>query len=192
MKLLLHICCAPCALMPVEQLRGSDLEVLGYFYNPNIHPYQEHERRLAALRGWAEAACLPLLAENYDPVPWLRQTVFREKDRCFLCYAMRLRQSAACAKQLGAEAFSSTLLYSIYQNREQLIAAGRQAGQAWEVEFMEYDFRPLWALGQAKAGELQLYRQPYCGCIFSEAERYMKKKLPPSMARGEFDAVQPS
>jgi predicted adenine nucleotide alpha hydrolase (AANH) superfamily ATPase len=178
--------------MPVEQLRAGAGEALGYFYNPNIHPYQEHERRLSALREWAVAACLPLLAEDYDPVPWLRRVAFREKDRCSLCYEMRLRRSAARARQLGAEAFSSTLLYSIYQNREQLVAAGRRAGREWEVEFLEYDFRPLWALGQAKARELQLYRQPYCGCIFSEAERYMKKKLPLSMAKGEFDAGQPS
>jgi predicted adenine nucleotide alpha hydrolase (AANH) superfamily ATPase len=178
--------------MPVQRLQDDGLEVTGYFFNPNIQPFKEYDRRLTALTAWAAAVDLSLLIENYDPVPWLRQIAFREKDRCSLCYAMRLDQSAAQAGRLGCQGFSSTLLYSIYQNREQLLAAGRQAAQKWKVEFLARDFRPLWALGQAKARELELYRQPYCGCIFSEAERYMKKKLPLSMARGEFDAGQPA
>jgi predicted adenine nucleotide alpha hydrolase (AANH) superfamily ATPase len=176
--------------MPLRWLRDESLEVTGYFFNPNIQPFKEYERRLTTLSAWAARTGLPLLTENYDPVPWLRQVVFREKVRCSLCYEIRLEQSAAQARHLGLVGFSSTLLYSIYQNQEQILAAGRRAAQKWKVEFLARDFRPLWALGQAQARAMELYRQPYCGCIFSEAERYMKKKLPLSMARGEFDAGQ--
>jgi predicted adenine nucleotide alpha hydrolase (AANH) superfamily ATPase len=170
--------------MPVQWLRDDGQEVAGYFFNPNIQPFREYDRRLSTLTGWAAASGLPVTAESYDPVPWLRRIAFREEERCSLCYEIRLSQSAAQAKRMGFDGFSSTLLYSIYQNRESIIAAGCQAAQKWEIEFLDYDFRPLWVLGQAKARELELYRQPYCGCIFSEAERYMKKKPPLSINKG--------
>ena len=192
MKLLLHICCAPCAIMPLLDLRNNSADVVGFFYNPNIQPFKEHERRLATLRAFAAANNLPLVTEDYNPLEWFRQVVFNERGRCAICYALRLQKAAQQARAMGLNAFSSTLLYSVYQNREQILAAGRKAGAANQVEFVEYDFRPYWKEGQLKARQQELYLQPYCGCIYSEAERYMKKKLPPSLARGEINVGQPS
>jgi predicted adenine nucleotide alpha hydrolase (AANH) superfamily ATPase len=175
MKILLHICCAPCALMPVEILQASHGEVKGYFFNPNIQPYKEYERRLAPLAAWAQNRALPLEAAPYQPLEWLRLVVPDVQNRCQICYQIRLEQSARQARRNGCRLFTTTLLYSLYQDREKILAAGRMAGERAGIEFMEADFRPWWSQGRQKAKNLNLYRQPYCGCIFSEAERYMKK-----------------
>ena len=192
MKLLLHICCAPCAIMPLTQLRASLADPLGYFYNPNIQPFKEYERRLAALLPWAHSQELDLRVEGYNPLGWLRRMAYNEKQRCQLCYQLRLQQAGLMARRLRRQAFTSTLLYSVYQNREDIVRAGRAAQELCQVEFLEYDFRPLWHEGQQQARALKLYRQPYCGCIYSEAERYMKTDLTLAWAEGENNAVQSS
>ena len=194
MKLLLHICCAPCAIMPLTQLRAdlADPSIVGYFYNPNIQPFKEYERRLATLRLWANSQELDLQVESYNPLGWLRRVVYNEQQRCRLCYQMRLQQAGLMARRLQCQGFTSTLLYSVYQNRKDILRAGRAAQKLCQVEFLEYDFRSLWHEGQEQARTLELYRQPYCGCIYSEAERYMKTDLTLAWAEGENDAIQSS
>jgi predicted adenine nucleotide alpha hydrolase (AANH) superfamily ATPase len=162
---------------------------MGYFFNPNIQPYREYERRLATLAAWAQSQKTPLEAVAYQPLEWLRLVVSDVRNRCQICYQMRLEQSARQAKQKGCRLFTTTLLYSVYQDREKILAAGRIAGARAGVEFIEADFRPWWAEGRQKAKFLNLYRQPYCGCIFSEAERYMKKtNSTPPLINGENNA----
>jgi predicted adenine nucleotide alpha hydrolase (AANH) superfamily ATPase len=162
--------------MPVDILKAGYGGVMGYFFNPNIQPYKEYERRLAPLAAWwGQSQNTPLETVAYQPLEWLRLVVPEVGNRCQLCYQMRLEQSARQARQNGCQLFTTTLLYSVYQDREKILAAGRLAGRRAGIEFMEADFRPWWAEGQQKAKSLNLYRQPYCGCIFSEAERYMKK-----------------
>lgn len=176
MDILLHICCGPCAIYPVEQLRREGHNVLGYFHNPNIHPYREFKRRTAALRAYAASAGLEVdIDTSYGLTEFLRKVVFHETDRCGLCYAMRLEQAALQAAQVGAKAYTTTLLYSRYQNHQLLIAQGEQFGQAYGVDFLYRDFRSGWQEGIDKSIALDLYRQPYCGCIYSEQERYDKK-----------------
>ncbi len=191
MKLLLHICCAPCAIMPLAELRKgfAETQIIGYFFNPNIQPFKEHERRLTTLRQWARDQALPLEEKPYNPLGWLRQVVYNESRRCSICYQMRMLEAGRMARQLGCQAFTSTLLYSIYQDRPAILAAANSAALTCGVDFLEMDFRPLWREGQGKARELELYRQPYCGCIYSEAERYMKTDLTLSLPRGENNGV---
>jgi len=177
LKLLLHICCAPCSIFPVSVLRGQGIELTGFFYNPNIHPVTEYRKRLSALTEYAESIGLSLRIEDeYGLVPFLREVVFREENRCGYCYRMRLTRTAAFARRLGAEAFSTTLLYSVYQKHEEIRRIGEEAGRQEGVPFYYEDFRTGWREGVNRSRELGMYRQPYCGCIYSEMDRYLKRK----------------
>jgi hypothetical protein len=178
MKILLHICCAPCAIYPVQSLTGGKHEVQGFFYNPNIHPYQEFARRVAALEEYAGLRQLPVIWDRaYDLEGFLRQVVFREAERCRFCYHLRLSAAARAAREGGFDAFTSTLLYSKYQKHQLIREIGEQVARETGLAFFYEDFREGWQTGQARSKELGLYRQQYCGCIYSERERYCKDKL---------------
>lgn len=173
MKLLLHICCGPCAIYPVNSLRESGVEVMGYFYNHNIHPFTEWQRRRDTLRDYAESIQLPVIYQKaYDLEGFLRKAVFREKNRCPVCYHDRLLSAANIAKKGNFDCFSSTLLYSKFQNHDLIQSIGQSIGQSAGIEFYYQDFREGWKEGIAVSKQLNMYRQQYCGCIYSEAERY--------------------
>ena len=176
MKLLLHVCCAPCSTYTLGKLRKQNIDVSGYFYNPNIHPYREFRKRLSTLREFAAFQDFPLEIESeYGLTEYLRKVVFHEKQRCIICYDIRLEKTAQQAVKSGADAFSSTLLYSRYQNHEAITKIGKQMAEKYGVEFYYDDFRVGWQEGIDKAIAMDLYRQPYCGCIYSEQERYDKR-----------------
>jgi predicted adenine nucleotide alpha hydrolase (AANH) superfamily ATPase len=176
MKLLLHVCCAPCSTYTLSNLRNKDIDVSGYFYNPNIHPYREFRKRLASLRVFAEEKKFPLEIESeYGLTDYLRKVVFHEKERCMICYKMRLEKTAQQALKSGADAFTSTLLYSRYQKHEAIVKIGKDMAEKYGVAFYYDDFRTGWQEGIDRAIAMDLYRQPYCGCIYSEQERYDKK-----------------
>lgn len=184
--LLLHCCCGPCALYPLEALRAQGKEVIGYFYNPNIHPFKEFEQRLDSFREMADRSGLECIIEaEYGLVEYLRHVVMYEDHRCNICYGMRLRQTARKAAELGAGAFSSTLLYSRYQNNRLIHQRGAQLGERYKVPFYYEDFRVGWQKGIDASKEMGLYRQPYCGCIYSEQERYDK-----SLRRNKFNKAE--
>ncbi|MDF1615127.1 epoxyqueuosine reductase QueH [Desulfurivibrio dismutans] len=173
MNLLLHICCGPCACYPVRVLQGAGVAVRGFFFNPNIHPFREFKLRLEALEQLAERWQLPVdYHRRYGLRDYLRQVVFNEEQRCRLCYEMRLAVVARQTRELGLEAFSSTLLYSRYQQHEVIREVAEQAARREGVRFYYRDFRPGWQEGIELSRQLELYRQPYCGCIYSEQERY--------------------
>ncbi len=175
MKLLLHICCAPCTIYPLSVLRAQGVDVHGFFYNPNIQPYQEFQRRLAALEDFAFMVSLPLLVDRrYDMEEFLRLVVFREEQRCRFCYGLRLQAAAHTAKQGNFDAFTATLLYSRFQKHDLIREIGQQIGQEVGVPFYYADFRPGWQEGIDESKRLGLYRQNYCGCIYSEKERFYK------------------
>ncbi len=152
------------------------MDVHGFFYNPNIHPYQEFQRRLTALQEYAPAVSLPLQVDGrYEVEEFLRLVVFREEQRCrclLWSAACELRQLAA--KQGNFDAFSATLLYSRFQKHEVIREIGEQIGQEVGVPFYYADFRPGWQEGISESKRLGLYRQNYCGCIYSEKERFYK------------------
>ncbi len=176
MKLLLHVCCAPCSTYTLSRLREQNIDVFGYFYNPNIHPYREFRKRLVTLCDFAKEKDFSLKLETeYGLTEYLRKVVFHEKERCITCYDMRLEKTAQQAVKSGADAFSSTLLYSRYQNHEAIKKTGRKIAEKYGVEFYYEDFREGWQEGIDRAISMDLYRQPYCGCIYSEQERYDKK-----------------
>jgi epoxyqueuosine reductase len=173
MKILLHICCGPCAVYPVSVLRAAGHDVHGYFFNPNIHPYQEYVRRRETLAKWAEDCGLPVIYDDgYDMETFLRATVFRESERCRFCYGIRLEQTAGVARRGRFDAFSTTLLYSKFQKHDLLTGIGHATATAKELMFHYEDFRSGWKEGIRLSKDLSMYRQQYCGCIYSEKERY--------------------
>jgi predicted adenine nucleotide alpha hydrolase (AANH) superfamily ATPase len=150
--------------------------VHGYFYNPNIHPFREFRKRLAAMRQLAELQKLTVdYCSEYGLKEYLREVVFKEEQRCGICYAMRLKATVEHAKKIGADAFSTTLLYSRYQKHELIRSTAETLAEQSGVPFYYQDFRQGWQQGIDMAIEADLYRQPYCGCIYSEQERYDKK-----------------
>jgi len=175
MNILLHICCGPCSLYPLRTLRKAGHSVTGFFYNHNIHPYQEYDRRLKAAGEMASLEAMPLIIrDEYALEIFLANVAHSPETRCGYCYGSRLRATAEAAAQKGFDAFSSSLLYSRYQRHDEIRELGDQAGREFGVAFHYEDFRPGWQEGIMLSKELELYRQQYCGCIYSEKERYLK------------------
>ncbi|KJR40267.1 protein of unknown function DUF208 [Candidatus Magnetoovum chiemensis] len=176
MKTLIHICCANCALYPITKLLERKMSFEGFWYNPNIHPAEEYIKRLEAVKQIEAKYDLTILYKNvYGLKEFIRTVVFDEQNSCEHCYSMRLRQTALCAKQRGFEAFTTTLLFSVYQNYDLIIQTGKELESEYDLEFYIEDFRKGWKKGNEMSRALNLYRQKYCGCIYSELERYAKK-----------------
>ncbi|MGD9365664.1 MAG: epoxyqueuosine reductase QueH [Desulfobacteraceae bacterium] len=177
MKILLHVCCGPCSIYPVRVLRDAQHDVMGFFYGSNIHPYTECLRRRQTLSDYADKISLKLIiSDAYDIEYFLRNVVYREKNRCLFCYQERLRTTAHIAKRGNFDAFSTTLLYSKYQNHETIQSIGSSVGQEIGIPFYYQDFRSGWQEGVDTSKRLGMYRQQYCGCIYSEKERYYRRR----------------
>ncbi|MBD5642261.1 MAG: epoxyqueuosine reductase QueH [Desulfovibrio sp.] len=177
-SLLLHICCGPCAIMPIMRLRNEGFAVLGWFMNPNIHPLAEYLRRREAAAECAARSEIELqFDDDWNIASWLEwQLPFAQsKERCQRCCAQRLEACARKAVSLGIEHFTSTLLYSRYQPHDFIRECGEKLAQTHGLNFVYRDFRTDWQAGIDLSRNWGLYRQPYCGCILSEAERYEKK-----------------
>lgn len=175
MKILLHICCAPCTVYPLKVLRGEGHEVHGFFYNPNIHPFTEFRRRLDTVSVYSTVAHLPVtIDETYNVEAFLNRVLPLGKDRCLACYRMRLERTFDEARERKMEAVTSTLLYSKYQRHDDIVAIGEELSAAHRIPFLNIDFRTGWKEGLDESRYLGLYRQQYCGCIVSEQERFAK------------------
>ncbi len=176
MKLLLHTCCAPCSIMCIEKLREKNIDVTGYWYNINIHPYMEYKARRDCFKEYAELIDLPVIFNDYYGLDVFTKCVSESIDnRCAFCYSSRLKETAKYAKENGYDAFTTTLLYSPYQKHELLKEIAEKISKEYGIEFYYEDFRPYFKEGQEKARKLEMYMQKYCGCIYSEEERYLKK-----------------
>ena len=175
MKTLLHICCAPCANRPIDVLRTDGFEVVGFWYNPNIHPVTEYRARRNCLEEYAKAIEMPLIMRNdYGLRPFVRAVAEDIENRCVKCYEMRLFEAARQAKEGGFDSFTSSLFISPYQQHELMREVAERAAADFGVQFLYRDFRPYFRAGQERARELGMYIQKYCGCVFSEEERYLK------------------
>ncbi len=175
MNVLLHICCGPCAIEPFHRLQAAGHEVTGYFYNPNIHPLIEFRRRLKAVRVMQERLPIPVECDSdYGLRCWMENAAWRgaRTGRCASCYRLRLRQSAQRAAERGCKAFTTTLLASRQQDHALVKLTGEEAAEAAGVEFLYADWRKAAERSHERAREMRLYLQSYCGCIFSEQERF--------------------
>lgn len=176
MKLLLHMCCGPCAVYPYQTL-SKEHDITGLFYNPNIHPYTEYKKRMDTAQEFANKSGFKLITiDEYSLDEFLRNTAFREGQRCMMCYADRLSRAASVAKNGNFDAFTTTLLVSPFQKHELIRKIGEEAASKYGVKFLYEDFRGGFKAGVEKSKEMGLYRQPYCGCIYSERDRYAPKR----------------
>ena len=173
MRVLLHICCGPCAIVPIRELLATGHHVDGAFTNPNIHPYLEFEKRRDAARSVAAELGIEIVREDpYGLVEFLRAEVNHEKERCPICYRMRLDRIARMAAELDYDAFTSSMLVSTHQDHDAIRVAGDRAGRECGVGFLYTDYRPLVMDGVRASRKMGHYRQQYCGCVYSEWERY--------------------
>lgn len=163
--------------MPIQRLLAAGHQLTPWFYNPNIHPYKEFERRRDTFIQYTGMIGLPgVVEDDYALEDFLKLVAAQPEGRCVHCYRLRLEKAAQQAKQMGMDAYSTTLLVSPYQKHDLIREVGEALGQTYQIPFYYEDFRPYFREGQNKAKELELYRQPYCGCIYSEKERYCKQK----------------
>ena len=176
MKLLLHACCAPCLIYPLERLREKSFQVTGFFYNPNIHPFSEYQNRRRAIEDFIKPDNLEVIYPEYDPADFFRAVNLKERNgRCHICWSLRLKTTARAAKEKGFSHFSTTLLVSPYQDQELLKAIGGDISGEEGIEFYYEDFRPGFRKAHEIAHARGIYCQKYCGCIYSEIERYTEK-----------------
>ena len=181
-KVLLHICCAPDATHSVNFLRQEGYEVTGFFYNPCIHPTEEYKKRKTEIVRLAAEMNLSLVEDNYAPDHWFDLTQGHETDpecgkRCEICYRMRLEETAKTAAANGFTSFTTTLTISPHKKAELINTLGEEAGKVQDVQFLSLNLKKQ--DGFKKSLELSkkhnLYRQHYCGCIYS-LERSEKRE----------------
>jgi predicted adenine nucleotide alpha hydrolase (AANH) superfamily ATPase len=176
MKLLMHFCCANCGLYPIKRLAERGIDFRGLWFNPNIHPEDEYLRRLDALRRLESLRGLDIEYVDYYGLEEFKASVEAHDGlRCEACYMMRLERTAVKAKEMGLDGFTTTLLVSPYQKFDLIVSTGRMLQEKHSVAFFEEDFRPGWKEALGMSRELGLYRQNYCGCIYSKKEREERK-----------------
>jgi predicted adenine nucleotide alpha hydrolase (AANH) superfamily ATPase len=177
-SVLLHSCCAHCAAYTVDYFRRQEYEVTAFWYNPNIHPYMEHQHRLEAMHSLAQEMNFPLIVtEGYDMIDYFRRVVGHESQRCQYCFELRLSKTAEIALQTGFGAITSTLLISPHQKHDLLREIGNKVAEEKGVDFLYADLRKRYSDSRHMTKPLDLYRQQYCGCVYSEWERYANMKI---------------
>jgi len=184
LKLLLHTCCAPCSIQCVEFLAAEDIKPYLFWYNPNIHPFTEYRSRRDTLCIFALEKMLQLFTDDEYGLRSFIKNVTRiesescgsesRTDRCLFCYRIRLERTARLAAERSFDAFSTTLLISPYQKHDAIKEIGEQVAKEFSVDFLYRDFRPRFHEGQRQARNFGYHIQKYCGCIYSEEERYLK------------------
>jgi predicted adenine nucleotide alpha hydrolase (AANH) superfamily ATPase len=180
--LLIHTCCAPCLTIPV--LRLSDkFSIVSYYYNPNIHPYTEYKTRLEALEKFANLKKISLVFEKFDYASTkkfistqLKEDEKGKKERCLFCYEERIKKTVEFALEHGYKIFTTSLLTSPYQYHDEIRSICESYAKKFGLTFIYEDFRKDYKKSIELCKEYDIYRQKYCGCVFSEFERYLKIK----------------
>ena len=181
MKLLMHTCCAPCSVYCIDTLRKEGIEPTLYWYNPNIHPYTEYKARKESLEEYSKKINIEAIFEDeYGLDEFCKNVANNIETRCFdYCYPIRLKKTFEYAKENGYDTVTTTLLYSIYQKHDFIKTYCEKLSKEYNIDFLYKDFRIGFWEGHNKAKEEGIYMQKYCGCIFSEEDRYVKKKKDP-------------
>lgn len=184
-KLLLHSCCAPCSSAILEFLQNY-FDITVYFYNPNITFEEEYYKRLNEQREYHEKRgySIRVIEGNYDPKEDFFKQVKGLEDRreggerCFKCYTLRMEATAQKAKELGFDYFSTVLSISPLKNAQWINEIGEELSEKYGIKFLNGDFKKKnrYLRSTEISREYELYRQDYCGCVFSKMEREAKEK----------------
>jgi len=177
MDILLHICCGPCLIYPFSRLKKK-FKISGFYYNPNIYPFEEYNRRKEALEVLKENLKFDVQYPEYQQSDYFQAIIDNENSqkRCLICFNLRLKKTAKFAKDNGFKIFSTTLLVSPYQNHQLLRECGNQVAKEAGLDFYYEDFRVGFKEGEIEAKAMRIYRQKYCGCKFSIRPGIMKPK----------------
>lgn len=173
--MVLHCCCAVCSCSIIERLLQDQIEFVLFFYNPNIHPYAEYDRRKQEILKFARKMGVGIVDADYEPEIWMERMKGHEADpemgeRCSLCFEMRLKKTALYAEEHGYPVISSTLGISRRKNFDQVTAAGKRAASKVQgVTYLEYNWRKNGGVIRMDeiSREENFYRQTYCGCMYS-------------------------
>ena len=189
MRILSHVCCGPCFTTVFEKLAGDRHDVEAFYYNPNIHPRAEYRRRLAYLKSFCDDKSIDLKVGDYDIHQYFQTVVnFKEKiERCKKCYRLRLKATAELAAAGDFDAFTTTLLLSPWQFHDELREIGDEISETVGVSFYYQDFRPNYRHSVELSKAMGMYRQKYCGCLFSENERYLEMTREDKGGRRQID-----
>lgn len=176
--LLVHVCCAPCLSGLSEYLKTLGFRrIKGFFYNPNIHPYKEFKKRRHEVRSHEKCFGFDDFEYSDDyPLKNILDGMMKAQNRCEFCFRTRLDEVAQKAREWNFTHFTTTLLISPYQNQGLLRKIGNELAIKNNVKFIDEDMRRFYDLSRKRASEEEMYQQGYCGCIFSEFERYSFKK----------------
>ena len=173
-KILLHACCAICSGYPITLLKSMGYEPVVYYYNPNIFPKEEYEKRLNAERTLCKHLGVELIEGEYEPEVFYNTVKGFENEpekgkRCDICFELRLSSTAQLAKKLGINKFTTSIVISPHKNYAKLTEIGQTIAQATDLEYLAIDFKKQDGFLKTNklAKELGLYRQNYCGCEFS-------------------------
>ncbi|MDI6861643.1 MAG: epoxyqueuosine reductase QueH [Caldisericia bacterium] len=170
-SILIHTCCAPCSILVIDKFK-KDYEITLFFYNPNIHPYKEYLERLNSFKSFAENQKINYIVAKYEYKDYFMNITKNFEDRCKFCYQLRLNQAAIISKELNIKNFTTTMLYSPYQKHDIIKTIGELLAKNYDLNFIYFDLRERYADGVKLSKDYNLYRQKYCGCIFSEIERF--------------------
>ena len=180
-KLLLHVCCAPCAVYVYQKL-SQEYDVTCFFFNPNIHPVSEYHFRKKELERIAQINQWEVVYEDYPVKEWFQRVKGHEKDpergeRCSICFYMRLEKTFAYAKAKGFAVVASTLSISPYKVTRQINAEGEKLSQTHGIQFLPENFKKQNGFNIAKkmAVDMGIQHQNYCGCVYSKIEKKQKK-----------------
>ena len=178
-RMLLHACCTPCAEYPVSDLLSLGVRPDILYYNPNIHPKFEFDRRkeqIVKLGQIYDLSCL--YSDDFRMDDWLAKAwEGKYSSRCEMCYSIRMDYVAKYASENGYDCFSTSLLVSPYQQHDFIAEIASASADKYGVRFEYFDWRPHFREGQAMAREHGLYRQKYCGCIYSLEDSEFKEKI---------------
>ncbi len=174
MKILLHTCCAPCSVKCIDILKENGFELTVFWYNPNIHPWTEYKARKSTLIEYCAKNNIDILVKDEYGLKNFIRDIYPDfsSARCEMCYRKRMEETAKHAFKEKYDSFSSTLLISPYQKHDIIHTVGLEMAKKYKTKFTYIDFRPYFREGQQVARKIGLYMQKYCGCIFSEEERY--------------------
>jgi hypothetical protein len=177
-KILLHTCCAGCTIYSFEELEKKFERVAGFFFNPNIHPYREFKDRRTALENYSSRHNKEIIFRDYEPQLFFHEINYKEQkgQRCPACWRLRLLETARFAKENTFDYFTTTLLISPYQDHVLIKTIGEHLAGELDIHFYYEDFRSGFRESQEALREEGLYSQKYCGCIYSEKERFEKIK----------------
>ncbi len=185
-KMFLHICCGPCACGTLPVWRARGVEVLGFYFNPNVHPFMEFKRRLEGVREVSSVTGTGLVVDaSYDPQAWFLAVSGEPGGRCRDCIEMRLERTACEAADRGCDIFSTTLSISPWQDHDAIKTCGLAAAERHGVEFAYEDLRGEYSGSRELSRRLGLYRQKYCGCLVSEWDRYRGRRASGEDVRSE-------